>query len=320
MDFIEGLPMSHGFSAILVIVDRFTKYGHFFPLKHPYSAVVVAQIFLDNIVKLHGIPKSIVCDRDMIFTSAFWTELFKLLKTDLKLSTAYHTQTDGQTERVNQCLEIFLHCSIQATPKQWTKWFPLAELWYNTSFHSSLKCSPYKAMYAVDPPMGLVPSLRFSDHQEVLDILKERQVYNDLLKEQLSKAQNRMKIYADAKRSERSFQVGDQVMLKLKPYVQTSIANRPFPKVVLKYYGPYSVTQKVGNLAYKLQLLAESKIHPVFHVSQLPLVPALDVTEVSPEQVLQHRLVKKGNVAIVQVLVKWTGCMLLQLHGRISVF
>jgi hypothetical protein len=145
----------------------------------------------------------------------------------------------------------------------------------------------------MDPPMGLVPSLQFSDHHEVLDILKERQVYNEPLKEQLSKAQNRMKIYADAKRSERSFQVGDQVMLKLQPYVQTSTANRPFPKLALKYYGPYSVIQKVGNLAYKLQLLAESKIHLVFHVSQLkeftpdytlvssqlPLVPTLDVTD-----------------------------------------
>jgi hypothetical protein len=119
MDFIECLPMSNGFSVILVIVDRFTKYDHFFPLKHPYSAVVVAHIFLDNIVKLHGIPKSIVCDRDRIFTSAFWTELLNLLKTDLKLSTAYHTQTDGQTERVNQCLEMFLRCFVQAAPKQW---------------------------------------------------------------------------------------------------------------------------------------------------------------------------------------------------------
>jgi hypothetical protein len=160
MDFIEGLPMSHGFIVILVIVDRFTKYSNFFPLKHPYSAAMVAQIFLDNIVKLHGIHKSIVCDRDKIFISTFWIELFKLLKTDLKLSTAYHPQTDDQTERVNQCLEMFLCCSVQAAPKQWTKWLPLAELWYNTSYHSSLKCYPIKALYVMDPPLGFVPSLR----------------------------------------------------------------------------------------------------------------------------------------------------------------
>jgi hypothetical protein len=83
-------------------------------------------VFSDNIVKLHGVPKTMVCDKDIIFTSGFWTELFKLLKTDLKLSSAYHPQTDGQTEHVNQCLEMFLRCSVQETPKQWAKWLPLA--------------------------------------------------------------------------------------------------------------------------------------------------------------------------------------------------
>jgi hypothetical protein len=98
MDFIEGLPPSNGFSVILVVVDRFTKYEHFSPNKHPYTALSIAHIFLDNVFKLHGIPQSIVCDCDRVFTSSFWTELFKLLKTELKLSLAYHPQIDGQTE------------------------------------------------------------------------------------------------------------------------------------------------------------------------------------------------------------------------------
>jgi hypothetical protein len=108
MDFIEGLPSSNGYAMIFVVVDRFTKYSHFFRVKHPFTATSIAQVFLDNVVKLHGIPKSIVCDRDKVFTSSFWTPLFKLLKTDLRLSFAYHPQSDGQTERVNQCLEMFL--------------------------------------------------------------------------------------------------------------------------------------------------------------------------------------------------------------------
>jgi hypothetical protein len=112
MDFIEGLPLSNGFSFILVVVDRFTKYSHFVPIKHPYSAASIAQVFMDHIVKLHDIPKSIVCDRDKVFTSLFWTELFKLLKTDLKLSLAYHPQTVVQTKHVNQCLEMFLRCAV----------------------------------------------------------------------------------------------------------------------------------------------------------------------------------------------------------------
>jgi lipopolysaccharide biosynthesis glycosyltransferase len=95
MDFVEALPNSHGFSVILVVIDRFIKYGHFILAKHHFSAATIAQLFLDSIIKLYGVPHSIVCDRDKVFTSNLWTELFKLLKTNLKLSSAYHPQTDG---------------------------------------------------------------------------------------------------------------------------------------------------------------------------------------------------------------------------------
>jgi hypothetical protein len=116
MDFIEKLPKSEGYDTIMVVVDRFSKYAHFMPLKHPFSAPSVAQIFLDQVVKLHGLPKSIVSDRDKIFTSSFWTQLFKLMGTQLNLSTAYHPQTDGQSERVNQCVEMYLRCAVHAQP------------------------------------------------------------------------------------------------------------------------------------------------------------------------------------------------------------
>jgi hypothetical protein len=160
MDLIEGLPLSHGYSVILVVVDRFTKYCHFFPIKHPYIAASIAQVFLDNVAKL-CVPKSIVCDRNKVFTSTFRSELFKLLKTELKLSSAYHPhpQTDGQTKRVTQCLEMYLCCSIHVSPNNWTKWLSLAELWYNTSFHTSLQCSPFKTLYDTDPSLGLLPTL-----------------------------------------------------------------------------------------------------------------------------------------------------------------
>jgi hypothetical protein len=157
-----------------VVVDRFTKYDHFFALKHPFSDASVAQLFLDNIVKLHGVLKTIVSNRDKLFTSNFWTELFKLLQTGLKFRSAYHPQIDGQTERVNQCLEMFLRCDVQLTPKQWTKWPSLAELWYNTSYHSSLQYTPFKALYAVDPSPGLFSQVNLTDHQDAADILRER--------------------------------------------------------------------------------------------------------------------------------------------------
>jgi IS30 family transposase len=119
MDFIEGLPVSEGFNCILVVVDRFSMYSHFLPLKHPFIALQVAKLLLDAVVRLHGLPKSIVSDRDKIFTSHLWKELFRFTDTTLLISTAYHPQTDGSTERVNQCLKMFLKCCVHDFPKKW---------------------------------------------------------------------------------------------------------------------------------------------------------------------------------------------------------
>jgi hypothetical protein len=188
MDFIEGLPTFSGYIMILVVVDRFTKYNHFLPIKHPFTTAYIAQVFMDNIVKLHGVPTTSVCDRDKVFTSNFWTELFKLLKIELKFSSACHPQTNDQTERVNQCLEILLRWCIQTSPKVWSKWLSLVELWYNTTYHSSLQCSPFKVLYGTNPSPSLVPTLRSTDHHDVFEVLKERQLFAEMLKEQLTGA------------------------------------------------------------------------------------------------------------------------------------
>ena len=132
MDFIEGLPKFHGKEVLLVIVDRLSKYAHFLPIAHPYTALDVAHIFMDNVFKLHGIPSNIISDRDCIFLNKFWKELFKLLRIELKMSSSYHPQMDGQTEVVNRCLETYLRCMTGEKPKDWLKWIPLVEWWYNT--------------------------------------------------------------------------------------------------------------------------------------------------------------------------------------------
>jgi hypothetical protein len=127
LDFVEGLPRSNKFDTILVVLDKLNKYGHFIPLSHPYTWLQVAQVFVDQVYKLHGLPIQIVSDRDRIFTSSVWQQLFKLTDTKLLMSSSYHLQIDGQTKRLNQCLEGFLRCSVQACPKQWHKWLPVAE-------------------------------------------------------------------------------------------------------------------------------------------------------------------------------------------------
>jgi hypothetical protein len=106
---------------------------------------------MENVYKLHGLPDSIVSDRDKIFTSALWKELFQLSNIQMLLSSSYHPQTDRQSEHMNQCLETFLRCSVHTCPRQWSKWLELAEIWYNTSFHSALGRTHFKALYGYSP-------------------------------------------------------------------------------------------------------------------------------------------------------------------------
>jgi hypothetical protein len=151
MDFIEALPRSQSYTCILVIVDTFTKYANFLPLKHPYTALSVARLFHDQVYKHHGLPHSIVSDRDKVFLSNLWKELFRLADEQLQMSSAYHPQSDGQTERVNQCLETFLRCFVHACPSQWSHWLSVAQFWYNSSPHSDKGRAPFEVLYGCRP-------------------------------------------------------------------------------------------------------------------------------------------------------------------------
>jgi hypothetical protein len=215
MDFIEGLPRSGSTNCLMVVVDRFSKFAHFIPLLHPFSAQQVAQVFLDNIYRLHGMPTHIISDRDRIFTSAFWRELFRLAQTTLSMSSAYHPQTDGQTERVNQCLETYLRCFIHSCPRQWLKWIPLAEFWYNTSLHSSINRTPFEVLYGHPPRHFGISATAVSSAPDVEALISARATMLASVRQHLHRAQQRMKMQADKRRSERTFSVGDYVYLKL---------------------------------------------------------------------------------------------------------
>ncbi|WVZ90409.1 hypothetical protein U9M48_036715 [Paspalum notatum var. saurae] len=269
MDFVEGLPRSGSANCILVVVDKFTKYAHFIPLLHPFSTQKVAKVFMHSVYKLHGMPMAIISDRDRIFTSHFWHELFKLAGVTLNISSAYHPQSDGQTERVNQCLETYLRCFVHACPNKWTEWLATAEFWYNTSLQSAIRTSPFEALYVYPPcHFGLDISVSIGN-MELSQWLHERQLMTALLQQHLQRAQTRMKKQADKSRVERQFQIGDLVLLKLQPYVQSSLAPRANQKLAFKFFGPFRVLAKCGTVAYTLQLPEHCLIHPTFHVSQL---------------------------------------------------
>lgn len=185
LDFIDALPKSEGRDAILEVVDHFTKYAHFIPLKHPYTAKKVATAFLDTVYRLHGCPKRIVSDRDRVFTSQFWQELLKLLGAKLHLSTAYHPQTDWQTKRLNQCVETYLRCMCSQRPKKWNQWLNHDEWWYNTAYHSSLRMTPYEALYGHPPPTHLVAVATTATSPEVQDWGKERERLMGILQDSL---------------------------------------------------------------------------------------------------------------------------------------
>jgi hypothetical protein len=178
----------------------------------------------------------------------------------------------------------------------------LAEFWYNTNYHTSLGCSPHKALFGVDPHYSQVPDLTLATLPDVVDVQTERQHLSEFLQQQLTRAQLRMKNKADKGRSDRVFAVGDAVFLKLQPYAQSSVVNRPYPKLAYKFFGPFTVLERIGVAAYRLDLPASSTVHPVFHVSQLkaqvpdhtpvytslPSPVVLDAADVVPEAILEH--------------------------------
>lgn len=159
MDFTEGLLVSDGTNVILVVVDYLIMYAHFIPRHHPYTAHSVSKLYIDQVVCLHGVPFSIISDRDTIFTSHVWCDLFKAVGTTLQYSIAHHPQTDGQSECVNQCLEQYLRCAMQDRPQTWRRCLPMAEFWYNLTHHSALGCSTFRALYKMDPNFGGMPNI-----------------------------------------------------------------------------------------------------------------------------------------------------------------
>ena len=270
MDFITGLPRTRsGYDSIWVVVDHLTKVAHFIPVKTTYTSAKLAKIYMNRIVFLHGIPKSIVSDRGTQFTSHFWRQMHESLGTRLEFSTAFHPQTDGQTERVNQILEDMLRACALAHGSSWDENLPYAEFSYNNSYQTSIKTSPFDVLYG---KRCRTPLLWDGVGERQLfgpDLIKDAEEKVALIRDRLKVAQSRQKSYADAKRKEVVYEIGDRAYLRVSPLrgikrfgIQGKLAPR--------FIGPYRVLARKGEVAYQLELPeALSAVHNVFHVSQL---------------------------------------------------
>jgi hypothetical protein len=270
MDFITGLPKTRpGYNSIWVVVDRLTKVVHFIPVKTTYTSAKLAKIYMNKIVCLHGVPKGIVSDRGTQFTSHFWRQLHESLGIRLEFSTMFHPQTDGQTERVNQILEDMLRACALDYGSSWDENLPYAEFSYNNSYQSSIGMSPFEALYARKCRTPLLWD-GVGEHSFFgPDLIKEAEEKVRLTRDRLKVAQSRKKSYADSKRKEVTYEVGDRAYLRVSPLCGVKRFEIK-GKLAPRFIGPYKILARKGEVAYQLELPeALSAVHNVFHVSQL---------------------------------------------------
>ena len=319
-DFIVKLPASKEpmtqvvYDSIWVVTCRTTKYGHFVPYKESSDATELAYAFMRNIVSQHGLPDEIISDRDKLFTSKFWVSLMAQLGAHHKLSTAFHPQTDGQTERLNQTLEQYLRSYVNQKQDDWVQLLPLAEFAYNSAKSEATGVSPFYANYGYQPEAYRQPRKDSTQAQSATVLVTELQQLHQQLAMDIRTRNEKVIATANKKRSVGPpLERGDKVYL-LRKNIRTK---RPSEKLDFKKVGPLEITEKVGKVNYRLKLPASSKIHPVFHVSLLepargnaPVIqnaeiqPVNDTQEYEVETILDTRI-NKGQR---EYLIKWEGC------------
>jgi len=265
MDFITQLPESQGKTQIMVVVDWFTKMAHFIELHEKATAKDVADTFLREVWKLHRLRTEIISDMDAKFSGEFWESLCKMLGVKRRISTAYHPQTDRQTERTNQVLEGYLRTSANYDQNDWYQLLPLAEHAYNNSATNAQNMTPFFAKYGFHPQTEWMKE-REAQNPGVTMYAHWMQDIHRHVKQTLENTPEWMKKYHDREATEQpSIEVGDLVMLNAKNIP----TKRPSKKLSLKLYGPLKVLEKKASRAYNFEISPRWKIHPVFHVSLL---------------------------------------------------
>ncbi len=319
-DFITGLPRTaSGFDAITVFVCMLTKMVRIAPTHTEATAEEYAQLLLDNVIRHHGVPSLILSDRGALYTSKVTEELYKRLRITRKLSTSFHPQTDGQTERLNRVLEDTLRHYVNATCDDWDKYLSCAEFAINSAVNASTGFAPFELAYGELPCTPLTMEVT-KDHltkgEEIADTL-QRTVHT--AKRLLDAAKARYKSYADRGRRVVTFSVGEHVLLSTK---NLKLRVKHDTKLLPKYIGPLKVVSVVGAVAYKLELPPKWRVHPVFHVSLLKkyisrnaeghvATPPVEWLDEEPlyevEAIVDHHDASFRHKTVRKYLIKWKG-------------
>ena len=294
MDFAGPLPLTkNGNDLLVVFVDRFSKMVHIAPLKqHGHGAVEVANAFLDNVFRLHGLPEKIISDRGRQFVSALWQNLFKTLGTELALSTAFHPQTDGQSERAIRTLKQMLQSFCHEKPNTWDEYLGVVEFAYNNAVNSSTKFTPFFINFGRHPlvPVHMQTGLpNVQEPEEVDRILQKLYEGFVLARAHLDEAQVRMAAQGNRRRRNHNYQVGDWVWLSAR-HIKYGPQHK-LTKFNARWMGPYRITRLIGGNAVQLELPAEMKVHPTFNVDRIKAKIGDDPPEDQPNSLLDKNII-----------------------------
>jgi len=268
VDFIVKLPVSKGHDLILVVCDRFLKIFHFVAMTEKTTVKGLARLFRDNIWKLHGLPESVILDREPQLAAELTRELNKMLGIETKLLTAYHPETDGQTERTNQELEQYLRMYVNHRQNNWAEWLATAEFAFNNKVHTATKSSLFQINYGRELRMGF-DIRKKGKNEKAEEFVREIKERHKEARVALVKSQEEMKKQADRNRKEaKEYRVGDKILISTKDFLR-ELMKRATKKLTEKFIGPYVVKKIVSENAVELELPALLRMHLVVNVRRI---------------------------------------------------
>ena len=321
-DLVTDLPVSKGYDSVAVFVDRLTKYVRFVPTTKQVTATKYAQLFIETVYKHHGLPKVIISDRDRRFISQFWKAFFRMVGTKIRMSTAYHPQTDGQSEVMIRTLETVLRPYVEQYPTKWVDYLAFAEFAINNSVNSTTGYSPAYLLYGQNPNVIDFQSIEKSTVEGANDMIARMEGAIRQAKHNYTLAQHSMCKFANRKRRKVEYKVGEQVLIK-STHLPHLTHPKLSPKFKRRYVGPFPIVEEISPLAYRVELPPHWRSHDVFHVSKLKKYHAPDsdreVNSTEPESFEDEQqfevemiLRERGTGSSKEYLVMWKGVDLLE--------